>query len=350
MKAKKAAVQGSNNNIEIIYINKERIYFNINSISKKLDFITISIYNDQYVKQLYSFLEANRFKAVSDYKLKKGNYSMKRTYKSDTDIASVEIMHSVSKPFPRFPSLLIKIHDPNEELLSLLDSFFKYHRIEVKVSVIEMTFDFFTDDRIRLFEFLKSHLFHKNRRIGAKRQYYNTFYTSDRKSAKGMKVYLHRFDKKIVRLELTLKRSIIRSHGLGFPLSNVDSVDLSKFFSFKYFNKEKIKNYLYWINRSQIENVEEMEESHVDIVKAQLNSWLYYTIERNESLLENLDVMKSKKIFASNYSRFLEPLDWFNSDFFEFSSNTPFIQSKHKLHLPSQGWFKNMPVSSKKAA
>lgn len=322
--------RASNNNINVTYL-----FIPDYSISKKLDYITLSIYNDQHVKQIYSFLESNSFKLVSDLKLNRGNYDMKRTYRSDTDIASVEIIHGLKNPLPRYPSLLIKIHDPNEEFLSLLDSFFKYHAIEVNVSLIEFTFDFKTDDPIELFDFLKSHLFLKNIRTKPYSQYSSTFYTNNiRQSSKGMRVYLKTLkgdDKQVVRLELVLKRSIIKRLGLEFPLSNIDTVDLSKFFSFNFIDEERINKYLCWKHRKQIAEVEMRRKRFGGgIIKRIIYNGLRGTIGREESLMEKVGMLKSKEI-VPNYSRFLEPLDGFNSDFFEMASRDHFIQSKPVL-------------------
>jgi hypothetical protein len=93
----KRAWRASNNNVNVTYL-----FIPDYSISTKLDYITLSIYNDQHLKQIYSFLESNRFRAISDLKLTNGNYDMKRTYRSDDDIASVEIMHGLKNQSCRF--------------------------------------------------------------------------------------------------------------------------------------------------------------------------------------------------------------------------------------------------------
>ncbi|MGD0021708.1 MAG: hypothetical protein ABSC54_05335 [Smithellaceae bacterium] len=324
MKQVTAAGDATNNNIDIIY----SLIINY-SVEKKLDFITLSIRSDKYEKQIYSLLELYKFRLVSNEKLGKGNYDIKRTYKSDNDIASIEIMRGVKKRF--YPALLIKIHDANRELLSILDSFFKYNSIKITVSVIEMTFDFSTDDRIKFIEFMKSHLVLKHTRAKANSGYRTTFYTNDiRTSAKGMRVYDDAFkgnDKKMVRMELVLNRAVIRKLGLEFPLSSIDLVDLSKFFSFKVINEKRIKDYLFWKHRKRIAAAEERRKGMGSLFKAHLNSHLSCILVK-ESLMENLDNLKSEKRMIPNYSRFIEPLDWFNSDFLERASSDNFIKSK----------------------
>ncbi len=295
MKKARIAEQGSNNNISIFYSSVSNF-----SITKKLDVIQISTFRDDYTNLLYDFLKANGFKAVSDDKLSKGNYGMMRTYRSDDDIASLEIKHSLRyclKNRSYFPSLLIRIHDSHREILSLLDSFFKYHSIDVKVSEIELTYDFYTDYRHKLFEFLKSHLFLKNVIVKPNSDYTTTFYTHDSTDDKGklaskkMKVYLKELElngKRVVRMELTMKRNIIRKLGLDFPLTNIDSVDLSKFFSFKVINEQKLTNYIYWKNKKLIDDVEKKKRVKCfggDLVKAHLDSFIRNIVLGEDSLL-----------------------------------------------------------------
>ncbi len=328
MKRKQTAGQATpNNNIDINYY-----LINHYSVEKKLDFITLSVFSDQHEKVIYSFLEANGFKLISNHILLKGNYYIKRTYKSDTDIASVEIKHGVKKRF--YPSLLIKIHDANKEFLALLDSFFNYHRIKITVSEIEMTFDFFTDSPSELFHFLNSHLLLKNARTKPYSGYPTTLYANDtRKSTKGMRVYLKKFEgeeKVRVRMELVLKRSIIRKLGLDFPLSNIDSVDLSKFFSFKDINFKKMKEYLYWKHRKQIAALEEKGKVFGKLIKQQLNNYVRCS-EGEESFMGQSAVLKSKECGIKNHSRFIEPLDWFTADFLKKAATDHFIKSKPVL-------------------
>lgn len=336
MKKERTAVEGRNN-------NKDEIYFSIPDyhITKKLDFITLSIFRDDHLKQMGGFLEANGFKVASDLKMTEGNYDMKRTYESKTDAASVEIMHGIKIGLTCYPSLLIKIHDGNKQFFYLLDSFFKYHNIETKVSVIEMTFDFHTDAPIKLFDILKSCLFQKNIRMKPQKGYATTFYTTNiRKNSKGkgMRCYIKKLavNDIAVRMELDLGRNVIRELGLVFPLSNIDSLDLSKFFLYKFINVDRIMEYLHWKYRDQIAGAEKKQIGGLGgaLVKAHLNSIMNCIIDRDESLMDNVYVLKSSKIDDSNYSRFIEPLECFNSDFFTIASCDSFVPDKPKF-LPA---------------
>jgi hypothetical protein len=341
MKTERTVGQGSNNNISIFYSSIPNF-----SITKKLDVIQISIFRDDYTNLLYDFLEANRFKTISDDKLPKGIYDMMRTYRSDDDIASLEIKHGLRyflKNRSCFPSLLIRIHDAHREIQSLLDSFFKYHSIDVKVSEIEMTCDFYTDYRYKLLEFLKSHLFLKNVRVKPNSDYTTTFYTHDSTDGKGklaskrMKIYLKELElngKKVVRMELTIKRNVIKNLGLEFPLSNIDSIDLSKFFSFKVVNEQKLTDYICRKNKKLIEDVEKKKIKGFggDLVKAHLDSWIRNAVLGEDSLLGNVYSLKSEKNTFPNYSRFLEPLEEINSDFFKRVSVNSFIPNKSEAY------------------
>lgn len=276
---------------------------------------------------IFNFLEDIGFKKTLTQKLPKGKYDMKQTFRSDTDNESVEIIYGSKHSY--LP-VLLKIHDLNRELLSSLDSFFRYHGIMPKVSEIELTFDFFTADILGLYKFLKAHLFQKHSRTKFDNiEYHTTFYTDDRRKTKTKAgiVYLRpKIGKKeYVRMEFVLKRPLIRRLGLELTLRNIDSLRIDRFFTFIYLNKLRIFNYLVWKHRQQIKEAEERRKGSGSLLKFHILSYLSGMVDEEETLMSNVWELKSEKELVPNYSRFLEPLHDVNRVFFEKASNQKFI-------------------------
>ena len=92
-----------------------------------------------------------------------------------------------------------------------------------ELSSLEIAFDFYGDSLYKLFFLLVSSIFLKFNRKGC-RYYYGaetmTFYASDlSRSLKGLKIYpKSEGGECFLRLELTLKRNILKKHGLNFFL------------------------------------------------------------------------------------------------------------------------------------
>jgi hypothetical protein len=341
MKKQRVAGAGRNN-----YINK--IYFSLDdvSISKSIDFITLSNIHPDYEKTIYDFLEKNGFIVVSDNKLLKGNFHMKRTYRHDHDIASVEILHDLKDSFCGYPTLLLSVHDLNKELLSSLDSFFKHHGLLPKVSQIELTMDLLTDDIVGLYEFLQSHLFMKNGRTILEKEYMTTFYLNNiRKSkSKGMKVYLNpkKGPKKSVRMEITLKRQLIKRLGLDITLNNVDSLDLKRFFDFRLLDDKSLLRHLIWQSRFHIERLEKKRTGRGNLVKRLIHDYLHTIIFGHEKeLMRKTRGLKLEKDMVRQYNRFLKPLNDFNDSFFKMLSQSSFIPSR-PMNLKKVGCKKSL--------
>jgi len=259
---------------------------------------------------------------------------MKKTYRSESDNASVEIFHGVKSSFRGRPTLLLKIHDPHEALLELFHSFFRFRDIHPKVSQIELAFDFFTPNVMDLAGFLESHLFLKNQRTKSFR-FKTTFYLNNgRKSSKGQKIYVKKLDntgEEFVRVELTLRRPLIRRLGLDFPPA-VEDLALLRFFEFRRFNEEPLRDHLIWRNRDLIARIEQRRPGFGSLVESQTHSWVDCSFHTEygdpKPLMEISEVLKSNKEYLPNYSRFLEPMEALNREFIDLMANQRFLSSQ----------------------
>ncbi len=321
------------------YINHN--YFNIpkDSLSISLDFVTLSNIHPNKEMLLHNLLLSNGFRVIADIKLQKGNYKMMRIYEN-VNCDTINIFHEQKSLAEGFNSLLMKIRHPNEEIMSLLDSIFKYHDITPRVSTIEMTFDFYVDGTIDLRDWLKCHLFLKNQRSkpdnpnSKSSVYYGdkdyTFYTNDlRKSSKGMRLYRKSFETKpkFVRLELVLHRSIIRRLGLQFPLSDIDSLDLSKFFYFACLKVNELRHYRIWQHREYLKQLKKIDPWEAEIAEDHIENWLRNYLDNPKSLMGQVEALRHD-LKITNYHRFLEPINDLNGEFFSLVSSQKFIPSR----------------------
>ncbi|MGA3282520.1 MAG: hypothetical protein ABSD50_16245, partial [Smithella sp.] len=273
-----------NNNIQNIYFNKTKY-----SICTSLDYVILSNIHPDKQMLLNNILNANGFKVVNNFKLPKGNYAMMKVYKNNYgDI--IDIFYAQRQLSKGFNSLLMKIRHPNQEIMFLLDSIFKYHEINPKVSKIEMSFDFYVDCTIDFYYSLKNHLFLKNQRSKSftYKDEGETFYTNDvRNSTKGMRLYIKRpkTRQKFVRLELNLHRPIIKHLELQFPLNNIDSLDLSKYFYFALLKEDDLKKHRLWQNRKKISQLRESDPFEAGLIEDHILSWLRNPLGNAESLM-----------------------------------------------------------------
>jgi len=153
------------------------------------------------------------------------------------------------------PSFLISIHDPSEEFINFLSASCVYNNISLKLSKIELAYDFYNlsgDGRFELFDFLKTHLVLKNSRSKPSEQYLTTFYANQlKRSSKGLKVYLRtdHNNKRLVRLELTFKRPLLKKLKINPSLKTIDLVNPSEYFLFMSVDENKLIEHLKWKSR-----------------------------------------------------------------------------------------------------
>jgi hypothetical protein len=334
MNKTKAVAQYRNNYITQVYFSPPR-----HSIQKKIDLITLSTIDPDEKQSIDDLLVQNGFRAISDQKMTRGNFAMKRTYESKSDDAKVEILHSPKSSFRGRPTLILTIHDPHESLLELFHSFFRSRDIHPKVSQMELAFDFFTStvrDLWNLKDFLESHLFLKYQRTNSF-WYKTTYYLNKgRRSSKGQKIYVKQLEntgEQFVRVELTLRRRSISSLELEFPPA-VEAIPLSRFFEFRRFNEEHLRDHLIWRRRDLIAQIEQRRPGYGSLLVSQTHSWVNCISQTEHGdlkpLMEINQALKSAKDYLPNYSRFLKPFEQFNREFSDRVANQRFLSTKRR--------------------
>jgi hypothetical protein len=299
------------------------------SLLTSIDLVILNFKEADDKEFLFSILTAHGYECISDYKIEDDLYGMIRTYRSGFDGSHIQILHYPNKRCPYLPSFRWRIHTPDIETVMLLDSIFKFHEIVPVLSATEVTFDFYTGEVWLLFHFLKFHLYHRHRRSQPVRQYESTCYSNDlRASSSGIKIYLKPEERpfRFVRLELTLKRAVLKKLNLEFPLSNIDQLDLSKHFIFKSLKEEGLKEHLLWKQRESIQKAEQKRKGFGGVISRQIESWLDVCIS-DKSLMEKVDALK-KKARMSNYSRFFKPHNEFTAEFMAQVARQQFIRSR----------------------
>jgi len=286
-------------------------------------------YDQYFFNNLLTYLG---FKSVSNEKLDKGNHGMKWTFKHPVDGVTVEVIYASKASF--FPPIMIKIHDPNKEFLDLLHSFFKFHNVSHKLSKLELTFDFITDEIYKLKEFLKSHLFMKQQRSESG-SCKTTFYANNlRRSVRGMRVY-PKLEKCCVRMELVMNGPLLRRLNITFPLDSIDQLDLRRFFTFMLLDQEHLRKYLIRCNRKQIsesESDQRMPGMGRDLIMCLISSWIRSAVEDDygeASMMKQVEILKSER-GVPNYSRFLLPHEELQREFEKQVYGQTFLKSRHE--------------------
>lgn len=295
------------------------------TVRTSIDFLTLSIKENADHHTLRDILTSIGFKSIRHDTLAKGNYRMMWTFKhADTGITA-EVFYASKKIC--YPSLMLTIHDPDKELVNLLHQNFLKHKIHVNLSFVELTFDFFTEDRIRLREFLKSITFMNNARSKPGRKKTTYYLNNPRKSVRGMRIYT-RPESKHVRMEVTLKSQLLKRLGLSFPLDSIDSLDLTRFFSFKCVDQERLRKYLIWSNRKLIEKIDQKRPGFGSLVECQIQSWINCIVmDAHGSQTYLMDQITEFKFGNAipTFTRFLLPIDDFSEDFMKKVSGQKFL-------------------------
>jgi hypothetical protein len=332
-----------NNNREIIFYKGEdeipidytEYPIPIFTVDKSLDFIDISIKNGEHKECLQNMLVSSGFKCVATNKLNKGKYCMSKTYKSDNDSASFYILYDRKHEYVYCPDFIIKIHDPNREIINLFTSFLHYHGINHGLSTIEMTFDFYVDNHERFQHILCVYLYAKNRKtkpLWIK----DTFYTGDMSKAKSTanRLYIKGIaeGKKVVRLELILKQQKIKELGLALPLTDIDQVDIANLLNFMQLDMGKIACYQSSSCKKQIKSYNKKKLGYGSLIKRMNLNWLDTCIIRKvreqPSFMEKIQFLKNMKSDIPSYNRYLIPFYELNNEFFEQIAKQHFLKLK----------------------
>lgn len=340
-------IVSSNNDTDISYFSS----FFIHKHMDKIDYSS-SVNEDE--KIVFGIIKSVGYKRASKRLLKKGKYSFKDTYKRPDDISIVEVIYQLKSDADRnnVPAFLITVHDPTQELINLLSSSCVYLGINLKVSKIELAYDFYSktgESRTKLFDFLKTHLLLKHSRSKPSEKYSTTYYANNlKRSSKGLKVYLRKdhFNKRIVRLELTLKRTLLKKLRIDPSLKAIDSVNPFDFFLFMSVDDNGLINHLKWKSRRKHKNdVSRNKFLHHELLERHVENYVcgflltgFETTDKKckkrnievTSLMGKVHNLKSKS-GVKNYIRFLSPHKTFTQIFIKKTMGQEFLVSKVEL-------------------
>lgn len=307
-------------------------------IEKGIDYLTLS-FSISKTKSLYSlgslimvneqffhdFLISNGYDRKS-HSMLEGYYEFKDSYVRATDGNTVELSYRPKVHF--IPYLLVKIHDPILRIVNMFQSFFKKHYLSPKLSDLELRFDFYTDEVIKMREFLKRHLCLRYQR-SISSSYKTTFYTNNlRKDTKGMRIY-SRKGWNHVRMELRLRGTMLKRLNIAFPLNTVDDLDLSRFFLFMEIDTEKLFEYLKWAARDQFKMLAQKRRPFLGLLEQTIYQWMRGLLTNDNGdkkyFMEGIEALKLKYNNIPNHSRFLLPMVDFNAEFHRQVSGQVFL-------------------------
>jgi hypothetical protein len=325
----------------------DSFYFPNFFIRKHIDKVDYSSNVNTDEKIIFRIIESIGYKRLTKHKLSRGKYLLKDTYRHPDDISTVEVIyqlkpeviqfHELKHGYCRLPAFLVTVHDPTQEIINLLSSSCVSHGIKLTVSKIELAYDFYdlsSRDRIILYDFLKSHLLLKHSRSKPSEKYLTTYYANQIKySSKGLKVYLrpdHR-NKRIVRLELTLKRPLLRKLRIDPLLKTIDSVNPLDFFLFMSVDENKLLDHLKWKSRRRHKNdVSRNKFLHDELLERHVENYVHGFLLEAFPLMGKIVNLKSESGIV-NYSRFLVPHKDFTQMFIEKTRHQGFLPSKTGL-------------------
>ena len=313
----------------------DKFYFPDFSLKPSIDKITLSFIPERYVHSISDLLKANKFKLRSKIPLVKGKFEKKLDFTKDT--LTISISYAMRLFAAIRPTILLTIHDPNLEILELFNKFFNYHNVDYRIKQIEIAFDFVTDDLLGLKDFLDNHLFLKYQHSTYPSLMYKdtfTYYTSNhRKATKGTTTYIKDIDGKyIVRLELILNRQILRKTGLKLPLDSIDSMDWSKYFTFKYIDSKNLIKYLKWSQREAIKQTYSRSQLSGKLLEKTIDIWAK-TITSYHFMYQ-VETLKHKEKGIDNYSRFMKEHGYFIFKFIKELEGKSFIPKSNKIYCP----------------
>ncbi len=301
----------------------------------KVDLIKLSYIPSECLQPICDMLAGNDFKLESDLLMKRGKYRKKRTYVDGT--VAIGILYNSPESLYGWQPIFILINDPTQGILRLFDAFFRQVSVFPKINQVEIAFDFFTKSPFLLNEFLDMHLFLKYQR----RESFTiktTFYSTDvRTSSKGTRTYPKKINSRsVVRLELVLNRRLIKKLRLEWPLKSLESMDFSKYFSFKFLDLQRLTNYLIKSIKVERKGLDKDDDMEDQLLMRQIESWVSSTFMREftwkEKLMKHVEILKSKDQGIDNYGRFLQDMEDFNLKFKEAISGKRFIPVGRKIY------------------
>ena len=185
------------------YNNIDDSYIPDFTLKPSIDWLSLSDIHLKYLNPICNLLILNNFKLTKTNFHQNKKFHWSKEYSDDN--IQIQLFHNMMIKGVLIPTIMIKIHDPNKELLDLFHNYFSKLSIIYKLSQVELTFDFYTEDLEDFQEFLDNKLrlrYQKQKSFNIE----DTFYTTDiRKATKGTRTYLKPFDNpEFVRMELLL--------------------------------------------------------------------------------------------------------------------------------------------------
>ena len=298
-------------------------------------------------RNLINILDSLCFNTISDQEPKKGGY--RRIQKLDHPIlkTSIHILYRKKPYCSNIPSVQVRIHDPNKASIALLDHVFALLESEFTLSMVELTFDFYTGHIQELRHFIEEHLFLKHQRQ-ASFKLKNTWYSTNlRKASKGTRLYEKEIDgEKVLRLELVLKRQVLRRAGIDWPLDRIDDLDVSRYFDFRKVEVDMVASYLVKkankMKKRMLEGRSNGQPNEFRSISPRSGMILRQIIPQKPypTLMEIVDNIK--RLDISNYSRFITALDDFNRIFFTMVERRGFLPDTGVMGRIELPWFKGI--------
>jgi len=297
------------------------------TVKLSIDFLILSIMKNADQYKLCDILTSIGFKSVKNYKLNIGKYQMKWIFKNPNNGIKAEMLYNPNPKTIYLPSLQLKMHDADQEVVNLLNQIFIKQEIKFNLSFVELTFDFFTEEVSKMQTFLEGFTFMKYARSKLQRNKTTYYLNNLRKSVRGMRIYFKK-ELNCVRMEVTLKSLLLKRLGLSLPLSSVDSLDLTNFFLFKKIDLEPLRDFLIWSNKKLIENLKLKRSGYENLVICQIDSWINCIVydERGGTnpLMVQIAGFKNERGIES-FGRFLLPYDDFSKEFAKQISGQKFL-------------------------
>ncbi len=291
------------------------------SISKKIDVAAINGIHPHCKQQVIDFFKSNDFRKNEDFK-PKNDRVYDRAIRFEKVGASnyateVYFFHTI-KENSVYGFLKLTIHDPDKKLLIMIDKFFREQHMVAKVTMVELAFDLFTDDVVGLYEWINNHLLLKYLKKPFDTDYATSTYTGNprKTKTKAIRVYMRPIagPKTYVRIELVLKKNVIRSKRIDVTLRNIDKLKLADYFDFRVLDERAIVKHLIWNNRKQIAGMERRRKGSGGLLRRMIKEGLIYGTFSKDTLMKKIKYLKSD---VSQYHRFLLPLPEMTSLFMQ---------------------------------
>ncbi|MGO8761137.1 MAG: hypothetical protein ACLP2P_04020 [Desulfobaccales bacterium] len=316
------------------YNNADDSYIPDFTLRASIDWLSLSYIHLRFLNPICDLLSANGFKRTKKNPLSKGKFNRTKTY-CDNDI-SIQLFYDMRFKGELIPTTRIEIHDPSKEILHLFHSYFSKFSIFHKLSQVELTFDFYTENLEDFQEFLDNKLYLRYQ----KQKSFNiedTFYTTDiRTATKGTRTYLKPEDNpEFVRMELVLSRRVIKRLGLSLPLSNIDALNLKQFFIFAYIDSNMLTNYIVRKNKQEIKRVNQRRPGYGNIIKQTIHQWVRGITHREyeSEFIKQIESLKDKDRGVPNYGRFIVEHELLTNAFMHKLSKTSFIPTTGKEYI-----------------